>query len=123
MHTRRFAVNLLVLLVGLLLLQPWGALAWDFVWINQFGTSLVEFATGVAADSSGVYVAGSTAGALPGQSSAGGRDAYLRKYDFSGAELWTRLFGTPSFDGVGIGALATDATGIYVVCLFTSLSL
>jgi len=35
-----------------------------------------------------VYVGGSTAGALPGQSAAGGWDIFVRKYDANGNELW-----------------------------------
>jgi len=33
-----------------------------------------------------VYLAGSTDGALPLQTSAGGRDAYVRKFDSAGNE-------------------------------------
>jgi hypothetical protein len=39
-----------------------------------------------------------TQGTLPGQSSAGGADAFVRKYDAAGAEVWTRQFGTASGD-------------------------
>lgn len=110
MDTRRFGVTLLV---GLLVLQPSGSSAWDIEWTNQFGTAAFEFGTGVATDSSGVYVAGTTAGGtLPGQSAAGGQDAYLRKFDHSGAVLWTRQFGTPLLDQAN--PVATDATGVYV---------
>lgn len=110
MHTRHLAVNLSV---GLLVLQLSGASAWDIMWTRQFGTAAVEFGTGVAADPSGVYVAGTTiGGTLPGQSAAGGQDAYLRKYDHSGAVLWTRQFGTPFLDQAN--PLATDATDVYV---------
>ena len=35
---------------------------------------------------------------LPGQTSAGGRDTYLRKYDANGNEFWTRQFGTAGMD-------------------------
>ncbi len=105
---------LMTVLIGLIPFQSRRASAWDVGWINQFGTAFSETATGVSADSSGVYVGGSTLGALPGQSAAGRFDAFLRKYDFSGAEVWTRQFGTPSNDSVGIGSVATGATGVYV---------
>ena len=92
------------------------AKAWDYDWISQFGTTESDIAGGIAADSSGVYVAGSTIGVFPGQSAVGGIDVYLRKYSFTGSVLWTRQFGTTSDDDtVGpSGAVATDATGVYV---------
>ena len=52
-------------------------------------------AVGITVDSSGVYVAGGTDGALPGQTSLGGTDAFVRKYDHQGNELWTQQFGSP----------------------------
>jgi hypothetical protein len=45
-----------------------------------------------------VLVAGHTDGTLPGQSSAGGYDAFVRKYDAAGAEVWTRQFGSANAD-------------------------
>src|SRR5438270_6913106 len=63
-------------------------------WIRQFGSSSGDIAQSVAVDASGVYVAGRTMGALPGQTKAGFYDAYIRKYDPSGTELWTRQFGS-----------------------------
>ena len=53
------------------------ATAQDFEWISQFGTPDSDVAGGAAADSSGVYVAGSTIGVFPGQSAAGGIDVPL----------------------------------------------
>ena len=50
-------------------------------------------------DSDGnVYVAGVTYGTLPGQTNSGNYDAFVRKYDADGNELWTRQFGSASFD-------------------------
>ena len=63
------------------------------LWTREFGTG--DFDTGYdvsAAESGNVYIAGKTHGTLPGQSGPGG--AFLRKYDSSGAEQWTRQFGT-----------------------------
>ena len=64
------------------------------LWTRQFGTAGVDDAFGVAVDASGVYVAGVTSGTLPGQTSTGGGDAFVRKYDAAGTEVWTRQFGT-----------------------------
>lgn len=67
----------------------------------------------VALDASGVYVSGGTGyGVLPGQSSAGGSDAFVAKYDRNGNAVWTRQFGT-SGEESGYG-LAVDASGVYV---------
>lgn len=83
------------------------------LWTAQFGTSAFDIATGVAVDASGVYVAGRTLGALPGQISAGAQDAYVRKYDLYGAELWTRQFGT-SGEEDGRFRIAAASGAVYV---------
>ena len=65
------------------------------LWTHQFGTQDYDRATGLALDNFGnPYVVGKVGGALPGQTHSGGQDAYLRKYDTDGTELWTRQFGT-----------------------------
>jgi hypothetical protein len=81
-------------------------------WTRQFGSAAYDTATGISVDASGVYVGGTTIGTLPGQASAGDRDAFVRKYDLAGAEVWTRQFGTSSYD-VG-NAISVDASGVYV---------
>jgi len=81
-------------------------------WTRQFGTSALDSPRGVAADATGVYVAGFTPGTL-GQSSAGGTDAFVRKYDVNGSEQWTRQFGASNDDEAL--AMASDGTNIYVV--------
>ena len=85
------ARKLAVLLLLSLMFQN-VAKAQDFDWISQFGTTQSDIAGGAAADSSGVYVAGSTIGVFPGQSAAGGIDVFLRKYSFTGSVIWTSQF-------------------------------
>ena len=69
------------------------------VWVLQFGSEADERANAVAVDDRGdVYVVGVTGGSLLGQSSVGGQDAYLRKYDADGHEVWTRQFGSQGND-------------------------
>jgi hypothetical protein len=102
----------LLVVSWLLLVLPGVAAAQTPEWTRQFGSAGHDRATAVAVDASGVYVAGATEGALPGQTSAGSIDAFLRKYDFAGTELWTRQFGSPVIDE--ILALAVDASGVYV---------
>jgi hypothetical protein len=83
------------------------------IWTRQFGTPSDDYASGIYADSTGIYIIGHTRGTLPGQTSSGSYDAFVRKYSADGAEIWTRQFGTSSFeDAEGIYA---DSTGIYVV--------
>ena len=87
------------------------------VWSRQISanaTGLLQGVFGVAADASGVYVVGAIAGALPGQTNVGGIDAFIRKYDTAGNEVWTRQFGTSSSLDTARG-VAVDATGVYVV--------
>src|SRR5439155_1266491 len=86
--------------------------AGNTLWTRQFGTSADDLADAVAVDGTGVYMAGFTGGTLPGQTSAGGVDAFLRKYDSSGNVLWTRQFGTSAYDSAV--AIAADGTSVYV---------
>jgi hypothetical protein len=72
-------------------------------WTRQFGSPAYDSAMGdrggIAADAAGnVYVVGRTDGVLPGESSAGGSDAFVRKYNTAGDVQWTRQFGTSMFD-------------------------
>ena len=86
--------------------------AGDVVWTRQFGTTGADQANGVAATGSGIYVAGSTTGTFPDESSAGTTDAFVRRYDASGNHVWTHQFGTPTADQAQ-GVVATGS-GIYV---------
>lgn len=81
-------------------------------WVRQFGSATADYAYGIAADATGVYIAGQTTGALPGQTSTGSANAYLRKYSQSGTVLWTRQFAS-----VNARSLALDNTGVYVAVI------
>ena len=120
MRTGSFKGALLSALIVASLLSPvllisakaaWGQ---EIGWTRQFGTSDNDYAPGLAVDASGnVYIAGYTLGALPGQSFSGSMDAFVRKYDGEGNELWTRQFGTSDNDSAY--GLAVDASGnVYV---------
>ena len=95
---------------------------------NELWTSLIylteyNLAKGIAADSTGIYIAGTTGGGLPGQPYFGLSDAFVRKYDAEGNALWTdqfgsfksvsNVFGSDALDGAN--GVAVDATGVYVV--------
>jgi len=72
------------------------------VWTRQFGTPGNDSfsARRLTTSGRGVYVAGSPARgqALPGQTSAGGLDSFVRLYSLNGDELWTLQFGTSADD-------------------------
>jgi hypothetical protein len=86
----------------------------DLLWSRQFGTAKVDSAFGIGTDSTGVYVAGSTHGTLPGEISAGFSDVFTRKYSFQGDVIWTDQFGSPSSD-VSYALDADYTAGVYVV--------
>jgi uncharacterized protein (TIGR03437 family) len=82
------------------------------LWSRQLDTPNVNALT---TDATGVYILGATSqAALPGQCRSGsGSEAFLRKYDLNGTELWTREFGNSG--GVSLGGVATDSGVVYVV--------
>lgn len=88
------------------------------LWTRQFGSISSDIAMGVAVDASGqVWVAGFTLNALPGQTSAGFHDAFVRGYDASGTELWTRQFGSSGHDFST--ELSVDPSGSVIVVGYT----
>jgi hypothetical protein len=93
------------------------AFAQEIQWIRQFGTEEPDAACGVSVDGAGnIYVVGRTYGTLPGQEGAGGADAFVRKYDGNGNEIWTRQFGTEGDDSAE-GVSVDMAGNVYVVGL------
>ena len=56
---------------------------------------------------------GRTFGALPGQTSTGDADAWIRKTDERGTAAWTVQFGTPKFDNVE--DVDAAASGLFVI--------
>lgn len=83
------------------------------VWTRQLGSPVDDIALSISVDAFGEsYVAGYTYGSLPGQTSAGLFDAFVHKYDSNGTELWTRQFGTDSYDFVG--GISVHGSGVYV---------
>jgi hypothetical protein len=84
-------------------------------WTRQFGTSGSEWGVGVAVHGDGnAHVVGNTNGTLPGQSNLGDYDCFVRKYDASGVEQWTRQLGTNVQD-VCESAAGDGSSVIYVV--------
>ena len=83
-------------------------------WTKQLGTSSDDYARGVATDSSAnVYVAGDTQGGLDGNTSAGGGDLFVVKYNSSGTKQWTKQLGSSSNDYAN--GIVTDSSGsVYI---------
>jgi hypothetical protein len=78
------------------------------IWANQFGTRNYDGTKAVAVDAAGnSYVAGETSGALGFK--VGDYDVFLRKYNATGAVVWTRQFGTADSDSAYDVAL--DSSG------------
>ncbi|HLH44069.1 MAG TPA: PQQ-binding-like beta-propeller repeat protein [Bryobacteraceae bacterium] len=82
------------------------------LWTRRFGEAGANGVTGLSVDSTGVYLAGTGQGALPGQCNAGFQDVFARKYDADGNEQWTRQFGTAHSDFAS--SVALDSTGVYL---------
>lgn len=78
------------------------------VWIDQFSGS--GEVNGIGTDSSGaIYISGVTGQDINGQTLIGSRDAYICKYDASGTQLMTTLFGAVDAS-LRTGDIAIDST-------------
>ena len=86
-------------------------------WTKQLGSGTKDRGNGVSTDSSGnVYVTGYTYGGLDGNTSSGGMDIFLVKYDSSGTKQWTKQLGTSSYES-GSGVTTDSSDNIYVTGL------
>jgi hypothetical protein len=84
------------------------------LWRQQVGTASEDYGLAVAVDASGnAYISGQTYGSLGGPN-AGGRDAFLTKFDASGNELWSQQIGTASLE-TGY-SVAVDNSGNPFIC-------
>lgn len=81
-------------------------------WTQQFGTIDREEALGAYADATGLYVSGYTRSVLAGKVSLGGEDAFLRRFDNDGNNLWTLQTGSVN-DDYAFG-VASDGTSVYL---------
>ncbi|HVU02592.1 MAG TPA: SBBP repeat-containing protein [Polyangiaceae bacterium] len=69
------------------------------IWTRQFGTAFMDAATSVRVDENGaVLSAGTTTGTLPGATTAGSADGFVRIYDAAGAPLSTFQIGTSGIE-------------------------
>jgi len=84
----------------------------NVLWTEQFTSIEEDVAWALTAGADGIYVGGWTLGMLDGFSNAGGADAFVRKYDANGVEMWGQQFGTDGDDYAN--ALTVGSDGIYV---------
>jgi len=82
------------------------------LWIRQFGTTRDDAITGAVPDGSGgVFLLGSTQGALPGQVQVSEVDAFIAHYDASGSQLSICQFGIPGRYATYSSLAALDQSG------------
>ena len=86
--------------------------AGGLIWTRQFGSPQADTADSISAEGAVFYVGGRTAGVLPGQTSKGSSDAWVRKFAGNGTVLWTRQFGTSGGDSVH--GLDADASRVFL---------
>ena len=94
------------------------------IWATYYGGTAADHGTSVATDASGnIYLAGYTASSSNIASggfqntTGGGTDAFLVKFDTNGNRIWATYYGgTGADDGYGV---ATDATGNVYLSGFT----
>ncbi len=87
----------------------------NVLWTRQFGTAADDYLYGVVAHTSGVYVVCNIeccGAVLPPFPALTGADAFIRKYDGDGNEVWTRIFGSANSDYAY--SVVADATGVYI---------
>jgi hypothetical protein len=84
-------------------------------WSNSLSSSGVDSAESLTVDASGnIYSAGSTAGAIDGNTQIGSNDFFVVKYNSSGTKQWTKQFGSSNSDS--LSGVATDSSGnVYVL--------
>ena len=90
----------------------------NVVWTRQFGTPGDDSGSArrLTASARGVYLSGTVASgwALPGQTSAGGLDSFVRLYSHNGDELWTTQFGTGADDRASSAPAVDQDGGVYL---------
>jgi hypothetical protein len=82
------------------------------VWTRQYGTSGDDMLTSVALRRGELYAAGSTTGTLPFETSSGGLDVILGRFDKAGGPTWLRQFGSTGDDEAA--AIGVSEDGAYV---------
>jgi len=101
MRRRHRSIGLVVAVLMLTAPSAFAVESFEVAWVDQFGTPGFDAVDDLAASAEAVYAVGrvGSGSALPGQTSAGQVDTFVRAYAPGGSQLWTRQFGTADFDG------------------------
>ena len=79
------------------------------LWTQLLGGTAPDLATAVTVGNEGaIYVGGYSEGNLHGQTSNGGVDAFISRYDSNGNRLWTKLLGGPSYEAANAITLGSN---------------
>ena len=79
------------------------------LWTQLLGGTAPDLATAVTVGNEGaIYVGGYSEGNLHGQTSNGGVDAFISRYDSNGNRLWTKLLGGPSYEAASAITLGSN---------------
>jgi hypothetical protein len=85
----------------------------SLVWKKQHGSSFNDLGLAISVDGmGGVFASGETEGSLSG-SNAGGRDAFVSKYNAAGTRLWVEQLGTV-FDDNSASVFADHMGNVYI---------
>ncbi|MEB3191472.1 MAG: Calx-beta domain-containing protein [Snowella sp.] len=88
------------------------------VWTKLLGTTGEEEANALTTGKDGaIYVSGYTEGTLDGQVNRGLGDVFITKYNTDGTKVWTRLWGSVSYDQAS--ALTTGNDGLIYASGYT----
>ena len=82
------------------------------LWTHQFGSTDVDRATAMAIDATGVYIVGTTNGAIE-QGVHGQQDGWIEKFSKDGKVLLLKQFGNTDYNDEA-NAVAVGPSGIYV---------
>ncbi|MET8387331.1 alpha/beta hydrolase-fold protein [Streptosporangium canum] len=81
-------------------------------WTRQLGGAGEDKAYGVAADATGVFVAGSATAGLPGAPALGGLDGWIAGYGADGTPRWVSAAGGDGDDRLGAVTVTTDGLAV-----------
>jgi hypothetical protein len=83
-------------------------------WVRQWGSTSHDYGRSVAVDGNDyIYVTGSAGGSIGVHTGLGSDDIFLSKFNPSGTEQWTKLFGTSDLDR-GYGITIDNSNNIYL---------
>jgi len=83
------------------------------LWTVQYGGSSGDVGESVTSDGTDIYIVGTTNGDLDGNTNSGRSDIFFTKFSGDGTKLWTKQFGTDTFDK-GYSIVADSRNHLYI---------